>query len=49
MVWDGLVIVGQDGVAAETSKSGYVIVTVPEVLTRISLLSVCLNTFVELV
>lgn len=30
-------IVGQDGVAAETSKSGYDIVMVPEVLTRINL------------
>lgn len=30
-------IVGKDGVAADTSKSGCVIVTVPEVLTRISL------------
>lgn len=37
VMWDGMVTVGQDGVAAETSRSGYVVVMVPEALSRIRL------------
>lgn len=47
-MWDGMVTVGQDGVATETSKSGYVIVLVPG-FNQNELVGACLNTLVELV